>query len=346
MADFKHGINTQEIVAKQALGLLESEFILGAFVGKSAGADFAGATDDTVMVRRPSKLAARTLDWRAGEVGANASKSREIVTDVLNETKMPVVLNRHIYSAIDLTDEQLTLDIDDFGAQVTAPQARAIAEQIEAALLAEMVGQSDDTHGIAAPTIGGTDAQKDEQAIRKAVLAARTKMNKDGVPTAGRILLIGADIEAALLQSATLTAADMSGTTAGLRQAIIGDYFGFRVVVSQLINPKTMVVLHPSAFIFVSRAPMTPPSVKAGASVAANGAAVRSIRDYNSTTLSDRQVLSTFAGFSPVKEPVFKDAQGKEYDPVNPKPIVSVEKNKVMRRSLVIAPKTSGSAST
>ncbi|MGW5735728.1 MULTISPECIES: P22 phage major capsid protein family protein [Streptomyces] len=314
-----HTINTQEIVAKQALGLLESELILGAFVGKSAGADFAGATNDTVMVRRPSKLAARNIKFRAGESdgkGGVVAGDRSVKTDLLNESKMAVKLDQHIYSAIDLTDEQLTLNIDDFGGQVTAPQARAIAEDIEARLVTLINSKSAPfaPGNVTIPKAkeGEAQAEVTETIIRKSVLKARAKLNKDGIPQAGRILLVGANIEAALLTSAQLTQADMSGTTAGLRSAIIGQYFGFTVVVSQedaLID--SLVALHPSAFIFVSRAPMTPPSVKAGASVAANGAAVRSIRDYNSDTLSDRQVLSTFAGFARVTEPVFqKNAEG------------------------------------
>ncbi|WP_424216345.1 P22 phage major capsid protein family protein (plasmid) [Streptomyces sp. BI20] len=314
-----HGINTQEILAKQALGLLEDELILGAFVAKSAGAEFNGAKDDTVNVRRPSKLAARELDWRLGEQSnpETAEKNRQIITDVLNESKMPVRLNKHLYSAVDLTDEQLTLNIDDFGGQVTAPQTRAVAERIEMHLHSLM-------QEAAAPL--GYKAELTEAGLRKAVLDARAKLNKYGVPTQSRILLVGSAVEAALLNSPVLTRVDEAGTSAALREATIGRYFGFTVVVSQLIDEKRVIALHPSAFIFVSRSPMTPPSVKSGASLASNGAAVRSIRDYNSNTLSDRQVLSTFAGFSAVMEPIFytDGEMKKEYHPItNNNPIVT-----------------------
>ncbi|MFD0374662.1 P22 phage major capsid protein family protein [Streptomyces sp. NPDC127112] len=344
---FEHTINTQEIVAKQALGLLEEELLFAQFVNKDSGSEFNGAIGDTINVPRPSRLAARELEWRAGEKGVTA-KDRQIVTDLLNESKMPVKLNRHFYTALDLTDEQLTLNVDDFGAQVTAPQARGLAEKIEGELMALVEGQSadKDEHGIEiVKNAQGGDPTEAE--YRKAVLAARARLNKDGVPLNGRVLIIGSNVEAELLNSQVLTQVSLSGTSATLREAVIGRYFGFTVVVSTMLNPDAIIALHPSAFIFVSRAPMTPPSVTAGASVAANSAAVRSIRDYNSDTLSDRQVISTFAGFNAVTEPVFKEILGDKgpdkgkvvgYELEYVNEAAGIVKQ-VMKRSLLLLPK-------
>ena len=45
--------------------------------------------------------------------------------DELTETKVDVTLDTAVYSAVPVTDEELTLDITDFGAQILEPQVRA-----------------------------------------------------------------------------------------------------------------------------------------------------------------------------------------------------------------------------
>ena len=50
------------------------------------------------------------------------TRTNPIVLDDIAETSVPVVLDSHPYSAVAVTDEELTLDIADFGVQVLNPR--------------------------------------------------------------------------------------------------------------------------------------------------------------------------------------------------------------------------------
>ena len=57
-----------------------------------------------------------------------------------NQFGVPVTLDTDVYNGANITDEQLTLDIVDFRAQVLKPQITAVAEGIEEAIAAQIVG--------------------------------------------------------------------------------------------------------------------------------------------------------------------------------------------------------------
>lgn len=111
-------IKAQQIVDAAAL-LLQREIVLPRLVWTQPSADFVGALDDTVTLRVPAVLDARSRVLRS---------TTALVADELTETSVPVALDTHVYQLLNITDEQLTLDIRDFASQVLAPQMRAVAE--------------------------------------------------------------------------------------------------------------------------------------------------------------------------------------------------------------------------
>ena len=126
-------------IAGQGLGILEREIVLPGLVWRNAGGDFSGAAGDTISIRVPARTTARTRTLRGAR--GTASEGNGIITmDDLTETKVDVTLDTAVYSAVPVTDEELTLDIADFGAQIAEPQVRAVAEGIENAVAAEMTG--------------------------------------------------------------------------------------------------------------------------------------------------------------------------------------------------------------
>lgn len=267
-----------EVIAATSLGLLQREVMLPRLVWSDAISDFAGAKDDTVSIRVPARLEAREYGWRN-------NRSSEIVLDELAETKIDVTLNHDIYSAVAVTDEQLTLDIRDFGQQVLAPQTYAIARAVEDLLATTIEGAT-----------YGTTIEIDEDNPFKAAVSARTALNISEVPRDGRILLVGANVEAAMLNSELLKRVDESGSDGALREAVIGRYAGFTVVGSNAIDPDTAYAFVRSAFIFAMRAPVIPAGVTFGQSMSDQGVAMRWIRDYDPMRLRDRSVLNTFVG--------------------------------------------------
>src|SRR5690606_15209259 len=140
-----------------------------------------------------------------------------ITMDELTETSVDVTLDTAAYSAVPITDEELTLDITDFGAQVAEPQIRAVAEAIENAVAAEMTGASYAT----TISVSGSDDIYDK------LVDARVALNKANVPMTERRLVVGSDFEGVLLKSDDLHQVDRSGSDSALRDATIGRIAGF-----------------------------------------------------------------------------------------------------------------------
>jgi hypothetical protein len=270
-------------IAAQALGILEREIILPALVWRDAGGSFQGAAGDTISLRVPARTQARTRTLRGAR--GTASEGNGIITlDDLTETKVDVTLDTAVYSAVPITDEELSLDIVDFGAQITEPQSRAVAEGIENAVAAEMTGAT------YATTVTLTSDPYD------GVVDARTALNKANVPITERFLVLGADMEGAFLKSDELHQVDKAGDNSALRDAIIGKIAGFTAVVSNALPPNVGFAFHRTAYVLGMRAPVVPDGATAGGSMAAYGLAMRWIKDYDFRNAQDRSMLDTYIG--------------------------------------------------
>lgn len=264
------------------LGILEREVVLPQFCTRLAESDFVGAKGDTVTMRVPSYLEAREYNWRDSPRSA-------IVIDEIAEVGVDVKLDHMPYSAVALTDENLTLDIREFGEQVLSVQARAIVRYMEQ-LVADTIENAPHAWTV------------EEADPYLAAAKARSALNKAAVPMAGRVLLLGADVETKFLASPLLVRADTSGSDSALRDAEIGRIAGMPTFVSMFIDPDNAYALHTSAFGLANMAPVVPDGVSFGQSQTYDGYAVRFIRDYDAGTLQDRSVLSSFIGCSSVDD--------------------------------------------
>src|SRR5699024_9367800 len=112
-----HEFLKAEVIANAAVGLLKREVVLPNLVYRDAETHYAGAVgprDDKVIIPVPGKMGpARELAWR--------DRTREIVTEDLQEGSAEIVLDTYLYQAVQLLREEQTLDIADFGAQVLSP---------------------------------------------------------------------------------------------------------------------------------------------------------------------------------------------------------------------------------
>jgi hypothetical protein len=129
------------------------------------------------------------------------------------------------------------------------------------------------------------------------------------VPANGRVILLGAEVEEAALQSPHLIKVDESGSDSVLRDAIIGRIAGFTVIGNvNSVDPDFAIAFHPTAFAFANVAPVVPQGVPAGATGVFESLAMRWVRDYESDYLRDRSVFSAFAGSASVED-------GRDMDP-------------------------------
>lgn len=277
-------------VAAAALGLLEREIVLPGLVWRDAGGDFRGAGGDTISIRVPARTQARTRVLRGARPAA--SEGAGIITmDELTETKVDVTLDTDVYNAIPVTDEELTLDIVDFGQQILAPQVRAVAEGVENALVAEITGAT-----------YATDLTVDTTDPYNTFVDAHIALNKANVPRSERYAIVGADVEAAILKSDHLSRVDQSGSDSALRRAQIGTLANFPVYASNAIPTDEVYWFHRTAYVLGMRAPVVPDGATFGASRAAFGLSMRWLRDYDFRNVQDRSLVDTYIGTSVVAD--------------------------------------------
>lgn len=281
-------INAAQIVEAAVL-LLQREIVLPRLVWRQADADFRGALDDTVTLRVPAVLDARTRTMRSNTA---------LTFDEFAETAVPVKLDTHVYNGIKVRDEELTLNIVDFARQVLAPQIRAVAEGLE-----DVVATS-----LAAATPDAADVDFTEGADEPfdVLVDARRALNILNVPMEGRVFLMGANVEAAVLKSAKINEADKSGTTDALREATVNRLSGFTLVTSNAIDPDEAWAFHRTAIALGMVAPALPDGATSKARVALDGLAMRYLRDYapeNSTGPVDRSLVDAFVGAASVDDP-------------------------------------------
>lgn len=292
-------LRAEKIVA-QGLGLLQRELILPRLVVRYGVADFRGAKNDTINIRIPSLLRGREYEWR--------TRSRAIEVDELTEYTIDVRLEKHPYHAVQITDEEMTLDLVSWGEQVARPQIRAVAERLEG-YIADAMENANYRHSVTW-TPGSGDS--DDFSFQRTVNQIRKYLNQENVPTAGRKLLLGANVEEAALNSPNLIRANEAGTDDTLRNAVIGRISGFEVIGNcNSIDPDFAVAMHPTAFSFANAAPYVPSGVASGATASYDSFALRWIRDYDSNYLRERSVYSSFAGAASVED-------GRDMDPESP----------------------------
>lgn len=273
-----------ERVLFQGLGLLEREIVLPNLVARFAGDNFRGAKNDTITYRLPAYTTARERVLRGG---------RPITMDELAETSVNITLDTDVYKAVPITDEELTLDIRDFGEQINQPIISSVARLVEEKLVAEMEG---------APYAVAHDIEFDPDNPLATILRARRLLNDANVPLSERSLLVGSAIEEILLNNPTLLSASESGSTGALRDASVGRLRGFNIVHVPVFDPNMAIAFHRTAFALSTVAPVVPDGVTWGASASWAGLAMRVLRDYDFMNVRDRFLADLFMGTNHVAD--------------------------------------------
>lgn len=285
-----------EKLAGVALALLQRQIVLpGVFVNRYGITDFKGAKGDVVNVKRPALLKARDAGFRA----RNA-----LVIDNLVQSRLQVALNRYPYSAVALSDEELTLDVTNFAQDVTAPQARAIAEDFENTAAATLSGATYVHEVDFDPDSSGVDGDP-----RKVAIEARRQLNTSNVPANGRLWVVGSSMSAAIASHDKLLDVDTAGLPEAVREGVVGKLGGFIILESNAIDPDEGYFVHNSAVALAAVAPAAPRGATSAGVAVDGGIAVRQLFDYDSDTLSDRSILSVFTGGTPVTDPVVEDGE-------------------------------------
>ena len=279
-------------VVQMARLLLQREIVLPRLVWSDlTKANFQYAFNDTVTMAVPAVMDARVRTLRS---------TTALQADDLTETSVDVKLDSHVYKLLNITDEQLTLDIRDFGAQVLQPQIRSVAEGLEDVIAAELAAA--DPYAADVAFVEGTD---DPYTV---ILQCRKALNDANVPQNERVLVVGSAVELALLESDRISKASNSGdaiATDALRDATIGRVAGFQIVQSNALAEDEAYAFHRTAIAFGAFAPNIPAGAADGSTVSSDGIGMRYLRDYNPTNSTgpvDRSLVDVFAGATSVEE--------------------------------------------
>ena len=281
-------------IVEAGLALLQRETVLPNLVWRDAAGDFAGALNDTISIRVPAYMTARSRTLRAGTTR---------VRDDLTERKVDVTLTTDVYKDLIITDEALSLDLTNFAGQVLNPAVAGIALKLEDVIAATIVGA----------TYANTVVHDISDAIpyKDLVLAARRKLNDAHVPNNNRVLVVGSALEAEMLGDDKFIRADYMGAGgSAMRDATIGRVGGFDVVTCSAIDPSTAYAFHKSAFVMSQRAPLVPAGAPFGASMNSNGNALRVVRVLDSAAIVDILALDAWVGTNVVTDEGYYDALG------------------------------------
>jgi len=254
---------TPTVIARRMLAMLYGNTVLTGLVSRDYDADFAGKQGDTVNVRVPATFVADEYDRATGLVIQN-----------ITQTSTPIVLDTLLDVSFAVTAEELTLELDQFDAQVLVPAKEAIAQGVEERIAAALA-----TVTVGAGAVSGADA--------KVLIDARTKLSQALVPTVGRVAAFDPVATGVLLKDPLLHDADRRGDTDGLREAAIGRKFGFDTYESNAIDVTEPAVdgyaWDPAGVVLASRTLEKPmgkgPDVAATASY--KGLGLRVVKDYD-----------------------------------------------------------------
>ncbi|UOQ60381.1 hypothetical protein MUN76_15335 [Leucobacter rhizosphaerae] len=288
-----HIFQKADKISAIGLGVLQRQIVLpNLFRARYGITDFKGAKGDVVNVKRPAILRARDAGFR----NRNA-----IVMDDLIQARIQVPLNKYPYSGVSLTDEELTLDIENFAQEVTVPQTRALAEDFEETV-AGVLGGATYVHTVPF-TLGATTDAGDP---RKVAIEARKLLNTSHVPASGRYWIVGAEVSAAIAKFEKLLDVDTAGLPEAVREGVVGRLAGFTIVESNALDGDESYFVHDSAVALAFVAPAAPKGATSAGVAAEGGLALRQLFDYDSDTLADRSIVSVFTGGAVVTDPKIK----------------------------------------
>ncbi|MGW4769869.1 P22 phage major capsid protein family protein [Nocardia sp. NPDC004278] len=269
---------TPDVLARRSLANLYELTVMLPLVYRDISSDFGPQkVGNTVNVKRPPRFEATTFD-----------RERGIVIQDTTESKIPVVLDTIADVSVEVTSEELTLDIENFDEQILRPAMEAISQKVDRDILSlrSQVTQ----HCGAEPMEAGTGRMWENP---ENLIEAGRLLDINSVPAPGRRAVVGPTTKARWLGKPLLLHADKSDSTAALRQGSIGQQIvGFDTFWTQNVgqpapnpapgDPSTEVgvAFHSTAFAFAS-APMELPPGADVYTVEYKGLSMRVAMDYD-----------------------------------------------------------------
>lgn len=325
-----HLLYTPEQAARSTLAAVKYKSGIARLINTDYSAEFTAGRGASVTVKRPVMIDKARVYTKANREAGDAITYTDLV-----QPYTAVTLSDQVYQAVKLPDDFTTFTLENLEAQVVAPMAESVAEHlnkvvidafdgVEPGLLANFdvdaetakttpyVGENGTAYASldalreAGTTFAGfansvsvkaTDLTASSQnEVPRAIRAAHQLLGQRGVPLNGRYLAVGANWEAALLGLDNLNKVNEAGDSGTLREATLGRYYGFTIVVDYAIDPNAAFAFQRDALTLVTRTTALPRGAAFASTVAADGFTMRYLQDYDPDHLTDRAVVDTFAG--------------------------------------------------
>lgn len=274
---------TPEQAARATLASLRWLSNLPRTVRQDFSQEFVAGRGQTVNVLGPINAGKAKVYTKAKRDARAAIEFNE-----LGQEWFPVKLEDQIYNAVRLPDDWATFTLENLVQQVLKPQAESVVDDLATPLIQQMTAIGTDS---AIPAVA-----PDGSNFRQVLIQARKVLNSRHIPAEGRTFAVGADLEAAALSDTLLQKANESGTTETLRNATIGQLFGFTIIADPALPSDFGIGYHKDAFAHVTRPSRKPEGAAYGATVAQDGFSLRHIMHYNPNQLEDQSVVDTFFG--------------------------------------------------
>lgn len=193
---FNNTLLTPQIIAQEALMVLESQLTMANLVHRDYSKEFV-QVGDTITVRKPAKFVAKNF---TGTVSAQD----------ITEGSVPVKMDRFRDVTVKVTSKEMALDIKNFSEQVVTPALSAIAQAIDMDLLAVGVEKA-----AGKATVSGTPVLNDIAGVGKA-------LDKSKAPKQNRRLILPAEIQYKYNTLDNFAKQSYAGDSKALRDAEIG----------------------------------------------------------------------------------------------------------------------------
>lgn len=239
---------TPSVIAARGIATLYNTIVLAGLVWRDFDGDFTGAQGDTITVRKPAVLTSSLFDQTA----------RTTTYQDATETSVALTLNKLRHVPFYVTDEQMTLNISDFQAQLLDPAIQTLAQDIDGdlanALIAAAIG------GGGGGTVHLTDDPATTDSPNYVFRKAREKLQRNKMPVLNRYSVLSPEAETVALGDLTFLQAQSAGTTDALREAVLGRAFGMDTYGSQAFGfgsgakgQADGIAFHQSALILATR---------------------------------------------------------------------------------------------
>lgn len=255
-------ILTPAIIAREALMVLHNNAVFANLVYRDYSDEFVAGVGDTITIRKPAKFEAKEF-----------TPGGSITMQNITESKVEVKMDKHLDVSVPVSSKEMTLDIEDFSAQVITPAMDAFADKIDGYLVA--------LTDAASQKVTLKSADKPTQAD---IVDARAFLTKAAAPLTDRRFVYNSTVEAELLKTDLISAEKVGDEGTALREASLGRKLGMDFYVDQNMDSATTakaVAFHKNAMALVTRPLALPQGASKAAIMSYKGFGIRVVYGYD-----------------------------------------------------------------